>query len=119
MAGRPGRSGGHNRLSVEEHLLRGTYNATRHGPRPSAVVPAVMPRAEPVPAALTEGLHGRGLAFVEDCWATYDGWTAASCVLLREAGHLIEQLEQLRGKPGERTAQRLLLGTLAALNLEP
>ncbi len=34
MAGRPGRSGGHNKRSPEHHLLHGTWNVTRHGPRP-------------------------------------------------------------------------------------
>lgn len=32
MAGVPGRSGGGNRRSAEEHRLRGTYRADRHGP---------------------------------------------------------------------------------------
>lgn len=29
--GRPGRSGGHNRKSIEQHKLDGTYNVTKHG----------------------------------------------------------------------------------------
>jgi hypothetical protein len=33
MAGARGRSGGQNRLSVEEHHRRGTYQASRHGER--------------------------------------------------------------------------------------
>jgi hypothetical protein len=118
MAGRKGRSGGHNRLSAEEHLLRGTFNVTRHGPRPAALATAVMPRAEPVPADVSEGLSGRGLTFVRECWSTYSGWTASSRVLLREAGQLVDQLDTLRGQRGERAAQRLLLATLAALRLE-
>jgi phage terminase small subunit len=32
MAGRPGRSGGWNRRSLEDHLLHGTFNPTRHRP---------------------------------------------------------------------------------------
>jgi P27 family predicted phage terminase small subunit len=49
MAGRKGRSGGHNRLSPAEHLLRGTWNVTRHGPRPATIAPTV--RVDPNPPA--------------------------------------------------------------------
>jgi hypothetical protein len=73
----------------------------------------------PLPEGLVEGLAGRGAAFVRDSWAAYSGWTVSTLVLLREAGHLVDQLEQLRGQRGERAAQRLLLATLAALRLEP
>ena len=31
MPGMPGRSGGHNRMSAEEHELRGTFKPSRHG----------------------------------------------------------------------------------------
>lgn len=117
MAGRPGRSGGHNKISVEEHLLRGTFNASRHA-RPAALVTAAIPRRDPPPEAVTTGLSGRGFAFVNECWQTYTGWTPASLALLREAGSLLEQLESLRGQRGERAAQRLFLATLAALRLE-
>lgn len=51
MAGRPGRSGGHNRLSPEQHLLRGTWNVTRHGPRPAAIPPTSTVRVDPTPPA--------------------------------------------------------------------
>jgi hypothetical protein len=119
MAGRPGRSGGHNRLSVEQHILRGTFNPTRHGSRPSALTAGPVPRTAPVPPALVTGLVGRGAAFVGECWAAYDGWSPASLTLLHEAGRLLDQLETVRGMPAERSAQRLLLATLAALRLEP
>jgi hypothetical protein len=119
MAGRPGRSGGHNRLSVEQHILRGTFNPTRHGSRPSALAAAPVPRTAPVPPELVAGLFGRGAAFVAECWSTYDGWNPASLALLHEGGRLLDQLETVRGTPAERSAQRLLLATLAALRLEP
>ena len=64
------------------------------------------------------GLTGRGLAFVNECWQNYAGWTPASLALLREAGSLLEEIEGLRGQRGERAAQRLFLSTLAALRLE-
>lgn len=38
MAGVKGqKSGGHNRLSAEAHILRGTFRRDRHGPRPEEV----------------------------------------------------------------------------------
>ena len=119
MAGRPGRSGGHNRLSVEQHILRGTFNPTRHGSRPSPLAVGAVPRTAPVPPELVTGLVGRGKVFVAECWSTYEGWSPASLALLHEAGRLLDQLETVRGQPAERSAQRLLLATLAALRLEP
>ena len=117
MAGRPGRSGGHNRMSVDEHIRRGTFNATRHGHRTTLQFrPKLLP-ARQVPAALIEGLSGPGLDFVDCCWRNYEGWSSSGIVLLREAGFLLTQLEALRGKPGERAAQRVLLSTLAALDI--
>jgi hypothetical protein len=116
MAGRPGRSGGHNRLTPAEHILRGTFNPTRHRTTPTA---APAPTRGPLPAAVLAGLEGRGRAFVSECWTTYQNWTPGTLVLLREAGLLIEQLEKLRGTPDERAAQRLLVGVLAALRLGP
>ena len=97
MSGRPGRSGGHNKLSVEQHRLRGTLNVTRHTPR-GALVPQAMPSSVPVPATLLDGLRERGRTFVSECWTGYGGWSPAHLVLLREAGLLIDELEQLRGE---------------------
>ena len=43
MPGTPGRSGGHNRLSVDQHVLRGTFKAARHGAAAAAAArPGVM-----------------------------------------------------------------------------
>jgi hypothetical protein len=59
MAGRPGRSGGHNRISLAEHVLRGTFNATRHGRRQAALNG---PPWSPTKAQLQAlGPNGRGL----------------------------------------------------------
>jgi hypothetical protein len=118
MAGRKGRSGGHNRLSLETHLLRGTFNATRHGRRAAAAQAAVLTSPELMPPALVEGLQGRGREFVEQTWAAYAGWSPPDLVLLHEAGLVLDQLETLRGTPGERAAQRLLLSLLAHLRVE-
>ena len=39
MAGVPGRSGGHNRKSIEAHLLSGTFRKDRHGAPPVEAPP--------------------------------------------------------------------------------
>ena len=74
MAGMPGRSGGHNRLSIAEHLQHGTYRADRHGalkpasPWPMAASTSAAAEVKP-PAALLDGLGKRGRAFVRDVFA--------------------------------------------------
>ena len=89
------------------------------GARPSALSVGAVPRTAPLPPELVTGLVGRGAAFVKQCWEIYEGWGPASLALLHEAGRLLDQLETVRGMPAERSAQRLLLATLAALRLEP
>jgi len=57
MAGRKGRSGGQNRLTDAERLLKGVWNVTRHGPRPStgvAAAPLQQLTAEPPPVELAQ-----------------------------------------------------------------
>ena len=123
MAGRPGRSGGHNKLSPEEHLLRGSWNVTRHGPRPTAS-PRLVPLApfsasassiEPVPTWIVDGLATPGRRLVRAYWREFDGWTPPKRVLLREAALLVDWIEQHRGQDGERQAQRLLVQLLNAV----
>jgi hypothetical protein len=55
MSGVKGRSG-RRPLSVETHILRGTYRADRHGPHPVA---APAPAQRPVPATPTPPAFGR------------------------------------------------------------
>lgn len=59
MPGVPGRSGGGNRKSVEEHRLQGTYRRDRHGPLPAddaSVDPK--PALPPPPIAPPSDLKG-------------------------------------------------------------
>jgi hypothetical protein len=46
LAGVPGRSGGANRLSVEAHLLRGSYRRDRHATLTEAPPPARLSAAD-------------------------------------------------------------------------
>ena len=68
MAGRPGRSGGHNRLSLATHVIRGTFNPTRHGKLTAPGGPVWQPTAaelapDPGVQESVDGRHaGRGHA---------------------------------------------------------
>lgn len=113
MAGRRG-TVPWNKLTAEQHVVRGTFRRDRHGGRTARTVPV----AEPIPPEVIEGLGERGKAFVEATWAHWGGWTPPDCVKLRLAGQLITDLDQRCADPRfERETQRLLLTALAALNL--
>ena len=89
MAGRPGRSGGHNRIALEAHVLRGTFNATRHGHLASSG-----PVWDP-PAAALEGLGAAGRAFVARLLAAYD-LRALDGELALEGAVAADRLDELR-----------------------
>jgi hypothetical protein len=116
VAGKPGRSGGWNKLTPEEHRRRGT--SYRSIPKASTLAVAVVPIREPLPEGVSAGLGAAGLTFAQDCWTSYQGWGPSSLRLLREAAVTIDALEGLRNQKGERQAQRMLLQVLAALRLE-
>ena len=104
--------------TLANHVLTGTYRPDRHGLRPADLIPTPPPTGA-IPLSILAGLTGRGRAFVKAYWRAVGGWTPASLVLLREAGMLVDALEQLRGQPKERTTQRLLLTVLRALPPPP
>lgn len=135
MPGVRGRSGGSNRISVAEHLRRGTYRPIRHaklaalaglqapqGPlakyRAPVVLPMPPPATDALPAHVLDGLGPRGTAFALACWRDYSGWTPTSTALLCEAAHLLDAIAALRGSRGERSAQREFRSMVAALRLE-
>src|SRR5262245_11462489 len=66
MAGQPGRSGGHNRIPIAEHLRRGTFRVGRHGKRPK---PGELPGEDPTWSPGEDDLERLGPVgrkFVED-----------------------------------------------------
>lgn len=115
MSGRPGRSGGWNRISPEEHARRGTK--PRHQPAPALKV-AEVPIRDPIPDAVLRGLDAPGRDFVLEAWAHFSGWGPASLTLLRQAGLLLDELETRQGQPGARASQRLLVTILRELRLD-
>jgi hypothetical protein len=118
MAGTKGRSGGWNRKPIADHILNGTFNATRHARRATQAAIAVAPRLDPPPADLVDGLTGRGLRVVTDQWALFDEWSPWELELLREAAFVINQLAELRNQPEERAAQKMLLAIWHKLDLD-
>lgn len=89
MAGLPGRSGGWNRLSVEDHQLRGTYRKDRHGQ-------AQEPPSDSYSRAdrrrlligLPRGARRLAIALLE----TFGGWDPASLATLRAYSLSCERL---------------------------
>lgn len=98
MAGRPGRSGGSNRIPLEAHLVRGTFRATEHAHR----MP-VGPRWEPTPAQL-EPLGDAGRAFVARVQAAYVV-AALDGELVIEGAHAVDRLAAVRVPHGRLTAK--------------
>ena len=91
MAGMPGRSGGHNRLSIQQHRMRGTLKPSRHLPAPPSE-PATS--WEPTAAQRAElGDTGRALV---DCVLADNHVSVIEGAQLMEAAHAADELARLR-----------------------
>ena len=119
MAGLPGRSGGWNRLTVEEHQLRGTYRPDRHGPRevPALDTYSAQDR-RPLLAGLPKGGRRLAVALLE----AFSGWDAASLATLRSYALSCARLAALETAADADTRElhrevRTNLGLLKALEL--
>ncbi len=117
MAGRPGRSGGWNRLSPAEHEIRGTRARPRA--RPATVKAATVPSAEPIPESVTAGLGAPGLAFADSAWTEYRGWSGVELTLLRQAARVLDDAETATNPRLRQSAIRLFAVVLGQLRLEP
>jgi hypothetical protein len=93
MSGRPGRSGGQNKLSVEEHLLRGTFNPTRHAAQLEALRTGGAVWTPTRPQLMALGPAGRAL--VGRLRQHYD-FSPVEGELLLEAGVTVDRLADLR-----------------------
>jgi hypothetical protein len=113
VSGKPGRSGGRNRLTPSERLLRGTWRRSRHGDPAAAraelergglfstsgqVLQAASAFGLPVPAEVPRevlaGLGDCGRSLAVDLFGRYDGWTAAKLIVLRELAATADALQQ-------------------------
>ena len=99
MAGKKGRSG-RRAMPAAWHIVRGTYRADRHGPRPGPVVmgaTALQVEVPPIPKAVLAGLSEPGVSFVLDVWSRYGDWAPEKLVLLRQVGAVTDTLEEYAG----------------------
>ena len=79
MAGVPGRSGGHNRKSVAEHIEAGTYRRDRHG---VSTAPAA-PVSETDRRRTLQGLTPVARRLAVQLLEAFTGWDASSLQTLR------------------------------------
>src|SRR5262245_57678848 len=118
MSGKPGRSGGHNRISIEEHLRRGTFRPVRHL---AALAASSGPQGVPPdpPPELLTGLAEAGGALVVSAWRGCE-LTAFEAELLRMAAEYRDDAAEARrrgDKRAEHAASRLCLQALRVLGL--
>ena len=119
MAGLPGRSGGWNRLTSEQHQLRGTYRPDRHAP------PKEPPKDSYTPAdrrRLLAGLPPEGRRIAISLLKKFTGWDAASLETLRSYVLSCSRLAALQAAAGTDTREihreiRAQLALLKALEL--
>ena len=99
MAGRAGRSGGANRVSIELHQVRGTFRPARHAgwlhpPEPAALSEADRERTL---AGLPNGARQLAGQLLEE----FTGWDASSLRTLRSYALACERLQALEATPGD------------------
>jgi hypothetical protein len=119
MSGVPGRSGGHNRLSIEEHQLRGTVRPSRHLSSAAAALAPVVSVSDRrrVFAGLSVAARLQAVQLLD----TFEGWDAASLATLRAYVLSSERAEALQAAGDIKALHRELrinVGLLKALNLE-
>ena len=115
MAGMPGRSGGHNKLSAAEHLLRGTFRKDRH-----ALLPVPAPET-PVSKAdrrrVVHGLDREGRRLAGRLLDEFGDWHASSLHTLRLYVESCRRLAVIVDDDERGRELRLNLGLLKALDL--
>ena len=94
MPGTPGRSGGHNRLTVEQHAYRGTLRRDRHFP-PTASAP-VLDQVSPADRRrVLRGLRGEARRVALRLLAEYADWDTVRLLALRSFALSCERLREL------------------------
>jgi len=121
MAGVAGKSGGHNRLSLEAHVARGTFRADRHAHLMPAAPVAPVPQADR--RRVLEGLSAGPRRIAVSLLDAYGPWDAAHLETLRAYVLSCARLERLQREPGDDTRTlhretRANLALLKALELE-
>lgn len=115
MPGVKGFSGGHNRKSVDQHRLEGTFQRSRHAPAVAGGPPAPLSAASRrrTLAGLSTGARRMAVALLD----SYDGWDAAALSTLRSYVLSCERLEQLQAAGPGRLLYAELRANVALLRL--
>jgi hypothetical protein len=123
MAGVAGRSGGANRVSVDDHLLRGTFRPDRHGDPRDAVPPHRPVASAGLRRKALRGLDGVARQVVSGLLGQFGDWDDAGIQTLRAYGVSCQRLERLSIAGGDVRAvhreTRINLSLLKSLELEP
>lgn len=115
MAGVRGKSGGHNALSLADHLHRGTFRADRHLPKSASSPQPLSPEDR---RRTLHGLTPAERRIVERLLEAYEDWDAGSLLLLRHFARSTARLEELTDDGERRRELRVNVMLLRALNLE-
>ena len=123
MAGKPGRSGGSNARTLQEHQLAGTYRKDKHGHLLAAATPPPQPVSLAARRRVLAGLpdHARRVAVA--LLDEYGNWTASQLETLKAYSLSCDRLNALQ-VGGEADADaihretRCCLSLLTALKLE-
>lgn len=102
MAGVAGRSGGANRVSIAEHLARGTYRPGRHAGRTDPPEVRLTPGDR---RRLLEGLPPEARRVAVGLLDQYGDWDSSSLSTLRSYAMSCARLRELEAAPGDDTRQ--------------
>ena len=112
-------SGGHNAVSIAEHLARGSYRANRHSERAARESAEVVPVAAAERRRVLTGLPAEGRRVAAGLLDAYDGWDTASLATLRQYAISCARLAELTDDDAERRQEvRTNLALLKALELD-
>jgi len=120
MAGQPNRSGGHNKLSPAEHVVRGNFRASRHAGR---TTPPPVPIDATTRRRALHGLPRAARALAGEILDRCGNWDAASLSVLRSYALSAARLHALeQATPADTSAifreTRHYLRLATALRLE-
>ena len=116
-------SGGHNAVSIAEHLARGTFRPGRHGERAARESAEVVPMTPQARRRALAGLSREARAIASALLDEFSGWDGASLQLLRAFAEASARLDKLQADPNAdpkdvRAEVRAVVALYRALDLE-